>query len=128
MKKLHWLPLSLFSLGSYTPKPFPKFQKKINYQGKLTDASVDIGDVVYLLSYLYQTGSSLIPPEAGGVNFDGDTDLEDVLHLQSWLLRGGQKTAPVALSASLAAIVVNGSGQRMKRIQRMKSQGRTADD
>jgi hypothetical protein len=52
MKKLHWLPLSLFSLGSYTPKPFPKFQKKINYQGKLTDASVDIGDVVYLLSYL----------------------------------------------------------------------------
>jgi hypothetical protein len=85
MKKLHWLPLSLFSLASYTPKPFLKFQKKINYQRKPIDTTVDgsvgIGDMVCFLNYLYQAGSLPIPPEAGDVNCCGNIDLKDVLHL-----------------------------------------------
>jgi hypothetical protein len=56
------------------------------------DEIVDIGDVVYLVSYLYKSGP---PPqcepvsECGDVNLDDIVDIGDVLYLVNYLYRGG---------------------------------------
>jgi hypothetical protein len=56
------------------------------------DGSVDIGDVVHLVAYLYKNGS---PPqcdpmaECGDVNSDGVINIGDVLYLVNYLYRSG---------------------------------------
>jgi hypothetical protein len=56
------------------------------------DGNVDIGDVVYLVSYLYKNGS---PPQCdpmadcGDVNLDEVINIGDVLYLVNYLYRGG---------------------------------------
>jgi hypothetical protein len=53
------------------------------------DGSINVGDVVYLVSYLYQHGMPPDPPEAGDVNGDGVINLGDVIYLVNYLFRGG---------------------------------------
>ncbi len=53
------------------------------------DGTVDIGDVVYLINYLYKNGSAPDPVEAGDVNSDQTVDLGDVVHLINYLFKGG---------------------------------------
>lgn len=50
---------------------------------------VDIGDVVYLVNYLYYGGPSPYHPEVADVNYDGVVDLGDVIYLIGYLYRGG---------------------------------------
>ncbi|MGB7061293.1 MAG: lectin like domain-containing protein [Candidatus Zixiibacteriota bacterium] len=56
------------------------------------DGIVDVGDVVYLVSYLYKSGP---PPECepinecGDVNLDDIVDVGDVLYLVNYLYRNG---------------------------------------
>jgi hypothetical protein len=56
------------------------------------DGNVDIGDVVYLVSYLYKNGS---PPQCdpiadcGDANLDDVINIGDVLYLVNYLYRGG---------------------------------------
>jgi C1A family cysteine protease len=56
------------------------------------DGTVDIGDVVYLVSYLYRSGP---PPrcepmtECADVNLDGVINIGDVLYLVNYLYRNG---------------------------------------
>jgi hypothetical protein len=59
-------------------------------KGDLTgDGQVDVGDVVYLVSYLYKDGPAPNPPDIGDVNCDGATNLGDVVHLVNYLYHGG---------------------------------------
>ncbi|MCK4416859.1 MAG: Ig-like domain-containing protein [Candidatus Latescibacteria bacterium] len=51
------------------------------------DRVIDIGDVVYLVNYLYKSGPN--PPESGDVNCDGVIDLGDVVYLINYLFKGG---------------------------------------
>ncbi len=53
------------------------------------DGVVDLGDVLYLISYLYKGGPAPDPLETGDVNCDGVVDLGDVLYLISYLYKGG---------------------------------------
>jgi non-lysosomal glucosylceramidase len=53
------------------------------------DGSINVGDVVYLISYLYQSGMPPDPPEAGDVNCDGVIDVGDVVYLINYLFRSG---------------------------------------
>ena len=53
------------------------------------DGSVNVGDVVYLVSYLYRSGSPPDPLEAGDVNSDHTVDVADVVYLVNYLYRGG---------------------------------------
>ena len=57
------------------------------------DSSIDIGDVVFAISYLYRTGPSPDPIEAGEVNCDGAIDVGDVVYLVNYLYRGGDAPA-----------------------------------
>ena len=53
------------------------------------DGIIDLGDVLYLINYLYKGGPAPDPLEAGDCNCDGVVDLGDVLYLISYLYKGG---------------------------------------
>jgi photosystem II stability/assembly factor-like uncharacterized protein len=52
------------------------------------DGLIAPGDVVYLLNYLYRTGSVPEPLQAGDANCNGMIDAGDVVYLISYLFRG----------------------------------------
>jgi hypothetical protein len=56
------------------------------------DGSVDISDVVYLISYIFSGGSAPAPLLAGDANCDQTIDISDVVYLISYIFSGG--TAP----------------------------------
>ncbi len=53
------------------------------------DGMIDIGDVVYLINYLFKGGPIPDPLEAGDANSDGIVDLGDVVYLINYLFKGG---------------------------------------
>jgi hypothetical protein len=53
------------------------------------DEIVDIGDVVYLVAYLYRNGPPPDLPASGDVNRDGIVDVGDIVYLIGYLYRGG---------------------------------------
>ncbi len=54
-----------------------------------SDGSVDLGDVIFALNYLFKSGPAPYPLELGDVNCDGLVDLGDVVYLISYLFKGG---------------------------------------
>ena len=61
------------------------------YRGDVQqDGIPDVGDVVYLISYLYRGGNPPQPfPDQGDVNQDGIVDVGDLIVLLNFLYRGG---------------------------------------
>jgi hypothetical protein len=58
--------------------------------GDLTgDLQIALGDVVYLITYLYKSGPAPDPVERGDVNSDGIVALGDVVYLITYLYKGG---------------------------------------
>ena len=53
------------------------------------DGIIDLGDVVYLVNYLYKNGSIPEPLESGDCNCDATVDLGDVVYLINYLFKGG---------------------------------------
>jgi hypothetical protein len=54
------------------------------------DGMVDVGDVVYLMNYLFQNGPAPVPIlKAGDAAFDGVIDVGDVVYLINYLFRNG---------------------------------------
>jgi hypothetical protein len=53
------------------------------------DGVIEVGDVVYLINYLYRQGSSPIPDWVGDTNCDGVVDIGDVVFLINYLYKGG---------------------------------------
>ena len=54
-----------------------------------TNGSIDFGDLVYLITYLYKNGPAPRPLLAGDVNCDGVVALGDVVYLISYLYKRG---------------------------------------
>jgi hypothetical protein len=52
------------------------------------DGIVDIGDVIYLINYLFTDTSAPCPMEAGDNNCDGIVDIGDVIYLINYLFTG----------------------------------------
>jgi len=50
---------------------------------------IELGDVVYLITYLYKNGPAPDPLAAGDVNCDGIVELGDVVYLISYLYKNG---------------------------------------
>ena len=53
------------------------------------DDLVDVGDVVYLINYLFKGGTSPNPNQTGDVTRDGVVDVGDVVFLINYLFKGG---------------------------------------
>jgi hypothetical protein len=53
------------------------------------NGTVEAGDVVYLINYLFQNGSAPDPLEAGDANCDSLVEPSDVVYLINYLFRGG---------------------------------------
>jgi len=53
------------------------------------DWNVDVGDVVYLINYLYKGGVSPEPVESGDATCEGFVDVGDVVYLINYLFKGG---------------------------------------
>ncbi|UCB53645.1 MAG: hypothetical protein JSV10_05950 [Candidatus Zixiibacteriota bacterium] len=59
------------------------------YLGDCTgDRVIDIGDVVFLINYLFRNGATPDPIEVGDTNCDGVVDIGDVVRLIGYLYRG----------------------------------------
>jgi len=69
--------------------PLPVNIRVLFYGDANGDEVIDLGDVLYIVSYLYKGGPTPVPYEAGDCNCDGYLDLEDVLNLVSYLYKGG---------------------------------------
>ncbi|UCB53298.1 MAG: C39 family peptidase [Candidatus Zixiibacteriota bacterium] len=53
------------------------------------DEIVDVGDVVYIVNFLYRNGNPPVPLQAADANCDGIVDIGDVVYLINYLYRGG---------------------------------------
>ena len=53
------------------------------------DQQIDLGDVLYLINYLFKNGTPPIPFFSGDADSDTIVDLSDVLYLISYLYKGG---------------------------------------
>ncbi|MGB2989734.1 MAG: choice-of-anchor J domain-containing protein, partial [Candidatus Zixiibacteriota bacterium] len=53
------------------------------------DGVVTVGDLVYLVNYLYRGGDPPDPVSAGEVTCDGTVNISDLIYLINWLYRGG---------------------------------------
>jgi hypothetical protein len=54
------------------------------------DSVVDVGDVVFLVNYLFKEGPESCVREAADANADGIVDIGDVVYLINYLFKGGQ--------------------------------------
>lgn len=71
------------------------------------DRVIDLGDVVYLINYLYKNGPAPYIQILGDVNRDEITDIGDVIFLINYLYRGGPPPVP-------APRVARPDGQKQK--------------
>jgi len=51
------------------------------------DWKIDVGDVVYLINYLFKNDPAPVPLEVGNVNCDGTVDIGDVVYLINYLFK-----------------------------------------
>ncbi len=53
------------------------------------DGTIDLGDAVYILNYLFKGGPPPNPPDSGDANCDGMVELGDAIYLLNYLFKGG---------------------------------------
>ena len=53
------------------------------------DGVIDVGDLVYLINYLFKSGPLPKPYQAGDANCSGTVDIGDVVYLINYLFKGG---------------------------------------
>ncbi len=54
-----------------------------------SDGTIDVGDAIYLLNYLFKNGTPPDPQQAGDVNGDQTLDVSDAIYLLNYLFKGG---------------------------------------
>ena len=54
-----------------------------------TDGIVSVGDVVFLVNYLFANGTTPYPSEIADVNCDDKVSLIDIIYLVNYIFRGG---------------------------------------
>ncbi len=68
------------------------------------DGAMNVGDVVYLVSYLYKGGTAPIPDDCvGDVNHDDIVNVGDIVYLVSYLYQGGPAPVPDCCNPPWAA-------------------------
>ena len=69
------------------------------------DGVIDLGDVVFLLNYLFKFGDPPCPLQAGDANCDGAVDLGDVVYLINYLYKGGPPPSSGKTGGVLAKVL-----------------------
>ena len=64
-----------------------------NYGDVNGDGNIDVGDVVFLVNYLYRSGPTPTPVSQGDISGDCQVDVGDVVYLINYLFKGGPKPA-----------------------------------
>ena len=57
------------------------------------DGNIDVGDVIFLVNYLFRSGPAPAPTSQGDVNGDCQVDVGDVVWLINYLFKGGPQPA-----------------------------------
>ncbi|HEX7400765.1 MAG TPA: SBBP repeat-containing protein [candidate division Zixibacteria bacterium] len=79
-----------YSVGSETDYDYTTIKYFQSLCGDVTgDDVVDVGDVVYLINYLFKNGPAPDPLQAGDVNLDAVVDVGDVVYLINYLFKSG---------------------------------------
>jgi hypothetical protein len=79
-----------YSVGSETDYDYTTIKYVQSLCGDVTgDDVVDVGDVVYLINYLFKNGPAPDPLQTGDVNLDAVVDVGDVVYLINYLFKGG---------------------------------------
>ena len=76
---------------TYTPRHNLPYCFSVSYPDTgdcNADCTIDIGDLVYLIEYLFRDGDPPTPIGIGDANCDGVVDLGDLVHLVGYLYRG----------------------------------------
>jgi len=76
-------------IGTYSDFATIKYHQAPDRGDVNADGTIDIGDVVFLINYLYKNGSAPSPLELGDANCDGTADVGDVVYLINYLYKGG---------------------------------------
>jgi hypothetical protein len=58
------------------------------------DGTVNVGDVVFLVSYVFKGGAPPNPVCVGDANGDGSTNVGDAVYLISYIFKGGAAPVP----------------------------------
>ena len=77
---------------TYVPRTNLPYCFSMSYPGVgdcNADCMVDVGDVVYLIDYLFRDGNPPFPVDVGDANCDGFVDLGDLVFLINYLYKGG---------------------------------------
>ena len=53
------------------------------------DEAANIGDVVYIINYVFNGGPAPDPPESGDVNCDGSSNVADAVYLINYVFKSG---------------------------------------
>jgi len=81
--------VDLGMVGSFSDTVFVENQSEFIRGDANGDAVIDIGDVVYLINYLFKSGPTPSPLLAGDATCDGNVDVGDVVYLINYLFKGG---------------------------------------
>jgi hypothetical protein len=54
-----------------------------------SDGTVNVGDAVFLISYVFKGGSAPVPIESGDANGDGQVNVGDAVYIISYVFKGG---------------------------------------
>lgn len=68
---------------------FGLFKPSFQHGDANGDGVLDLGDVVYLINYVYKDGDPPAPLEAGDANCDGVVELADIIYLINYLYKDG---------------------------------------
>jgi hypothetical protein len=59
------------------------------------DGTVNIGDAVYLINFIFRGGPAPVPNEAGDPNCSDNVDIGDIVYLVNYVFKGGPPPGPV---------------------------------
>jgi len=82
--------------ADYDPLPFAPAVKNTTTENRgdvNADGVINVGDVVYLATYLYRGGPPPEPPWAGDCSCDGVVELGDMVYLVGYLFKDGPPPA-----------------------------------
>jgi len=78
--------------GTYVPRHNLPYCFSLSYPAvgdANADGVIDLGDILFLVSYLYKGGPAPVPYETGDPDCNKTIDLGDLLYLVSYLYKGG---------------------------------------